>query len=286
MTDPNALQADYWNSESGKVWLQIEGFMDTALAPVLARLLARLLISPGERVLDIGCGTGASTLAAAALAGPSGHVMGLDISAPLLDRARQRAQHVPGVGFVLADAQTYAFIPASHDAVLSRFGVMFFSDPEAAFANIASALLPGGRMVFAAWAPIEGNPWFKVPRDVAVDRLGRPAPSDPLAPGPLAFQDPDRVRGILRAAGLADVQVVTEELLLTPPGSLAEVAKTVTRVGPASRIIAERAGTEADAQAIINGVMQEFAGFAVAGALALPATIHLVSASHSGPGRS
>ena len=96
MTDPNALQADYWNSESGKVWVQIEGFMDAALAPVLARLLARLLISPGERVLDNGCGTGASTLAAAALAGPSGHVMGLDISAPLLDRARQRAQRVPG----------------------------------------------------------------------------------------------------------------------------------------------------------------------------------------------
>ena len=108
--------------------------------------------------------------------------------------------------FILADAQTHPFDPESFDAIISRFGLMFFDNPVAAFANMARGLKPDGRLVFAAWAPAAENPWFLIPRDAAIARLGKPAPADPFAPGPLAFQDMERVTKLMEQAGLRNVR--------------------------------------------------------------------------------
>ena len=147
MSVANSAQADFWASAAGYQWIAREASLDTMMSGVLARVLHHADLQSGEHVLDIGCGTGASCLAASRLAGNAGHVTGLDIAAQLLDRARSRATDAGArnITFQLADAQTHAFTPASVDAVISRFGVMFFDDPVAAFANMARAIKPGGK---------------------------------------------------------------------------------------------------------------------------------------------
>ena len=283
MPDPNSAQADYWNSESGYQWIAQETFLDAAMAAILGRLLERTDIRREESLLDIGCGTGASTLAAALKTGPGGHVTGLDIAAQLLDRARQRSDEAGhrNTRFILADAEAYPFVPESFDAIISRFGLMFFANPGAAFANMAKALKPRGRLVFAAWGPVAGNPWFSIPRDAAIARLGKPAPADPFAPGPLAFQDMDRVTKLMEQGGLTEVRGKAEMVPLIPPVTAREAAATATRVGPAARIMKEFSGTEADAAAIETAVAEAFMKFETEKGISVPATINFYSAGRT-----
>jgi len=177
---PNADQVAFWNSPAGEKWVRNQAEMDMTLAPLTEMLLARAAPAPGQRVLDVGCGTGTTVLQLAGAVGPGGHVQGLDVSEPMLALARQRvaAAGAGNVDLVLDDAQTFAFDAGSRDLVFSRFGVMFFADPPAAFANLRRALVPGGRLVFVCWADLADNPWFKVPRDAAIARLG-PVPPTP-----------------------------------------------------------------------------------------------------------
>lgn len=281
MTDANAAQADYWASAAAYQWIAREASLDAMLAGVLTRVLDHAGLQPGEQVLDIGCGTGASCLAAVQLVGPEGRVAGVDISAQLLDRARSRARDAgaQNITFTLADAQTHAFAAASVDVILSRFGVMFFEDPVAAFANMARALKPGGRMAFAAWAPPQQVPWFSIPVGAAVARLGKPAPTDPTAPGPMAFQDPDRVMRMMGAAGLKNVVCQTEKIDLTPKGAFDDIIAFATRVGPASRIMAELSATDADAAAIEAEVGKGFAPFVTDQGMRIPCGIHFYTAT-------
>jgi SAM-dependent methyltransferase len=280
MTQANTAQAEFWASGAGHQWIVRETLMDALLSQVLTRVLHHAKLQPGEHVLDIGCGTGASCLAAADQVGPSGHVIGVDIAAQLLDRATVRAAEagLPNITHVLADAQTHAFAPASVDVMISRVGVMFFDDPIAAFANMARALKPGGRLVFAAWAPAAQVPWFSIPVGAVIARMGKPAPSDPNAPGPMAFQDPDRVTKIMGAAGLANVRCLSETVDLTPDGSLADVVAFATRVGPAARILAEFSAIDADAAAIEAEVGKHLAVYDTDNGLRIPAGIHLYCA--------
>jgi len=166
---------------------------------VTEMLLAAARPKPGERVLDVGCGPWATTLPYAAAVGPSGHVTGIDISEPMLSVARQRVeeQGLNNIDLILADAQTHTLPQRSYDLVTSRFGVMFFADPAAAFRNLCAALKPGGRLCMAVWAAIEENVHRKLPFDIAVRRLGPPAMSAPHAPGPEVFSDRDYFRGVL-----------------------------------------------------------------------------------------
>lgn len=280
MTIANTAQAEFWASAAGYQWIAREASLDAMMAGVLARVLHHAGLQPGDHVLDIGCGTGASCLAAAGLVGTKGHVTGLDIAAQLLDRARNRITDAGArtITLQLADAQTHAFAPESVDVILSRFGMMFFDDPVAAFANMAKALKPHGRMVFAAWAPTAQVPWFRIPVAAAVARLGKPAPMDPNAPGPMAFQDPDRVTKILTDAGLKNARHQTEMVDMTPSGTLAEVTSFATRVGPAARIIAEFSATDADALAIEAEVARGFAAYQTNEGLRIPSGVHFYSA--------
>lgn len=277
-TEINQDQAAYWNSELGRKWVDHEAALDTSFQPVLDLVLNRAALKAGERVLDIGCGTGASTLAAAALVGATGMVEGLDISTPLLARARERAIGVAAARFTVADAQTHGFVASGYDALISRFGVMFFANSSAAFANLGRSIRPGGRAVFASWAGLAGNPWFSIGIRAAVGRLGKPAPLLPGAPGPMAFQDIGQVQGWLEAAGWADVVGEEVAVPLTPPGTLTEAAHLIGGFGPAVRILAELRGTQADAASIVEAVADALAEYAGPDGVKVPASINLFSA--------
>ncbi len=208
--------------------------MDALLTPVLDAVIAHSDLHAGQTVLDVGCGTGHSTLAAAGITGPDGTVVGADISRPMLALAQERATGVDGVSFVAADVAEHAFDAASFDRVISRFGVMFFSDSAAAFRNITNAMKPGGRMCFASWGLIEENPFFTLPARIARGTLGAPPKSDPDGPGPFAFRDVQKVTGILTAAGLQDIQARVLPLQLGLPEGPRAIAHLMTYIGSAA----------------------------------------------------
>lgn len=277
----NAGQAEFWNSGPGETWVRRQADLDALHQGVTDLLLAAAAPRPGEAALDVGCGAGASTFALAAAVGPAGRVTGVDISAPLLARAEARRAELGlgGVGFLRADAQDHPFAPQGFDLVASRFGLMFFADPVAAFANIRRGLRPGGRIAFAAWAGPERNPWFTLPQRVAEARLGPGAPSDPDGPGPMAFRDLDRVRGLLAAAGFEAIDAVLAQTNLRHPGGVAAVVDLASDVGPTARLLREKAAGDADRQAIAEDLakaLQPFGG--PDGVLRIPAGINLVSA--------
>ena len=199
----NADQLAFWNGPGGQTWVARQQYTDITLAPVSAALLALAAPRAGERVLDIGCGCGTTTLELARAVGPAGRVAALDISAPMLAEGQARAQAagIANVDWRQADAATAAL--DGFDLLTSRFGVMFFGDPVAAFAHMRRAANPGARMAFVCWRPIGENPWIEVPLQAVYRHVPRPPKPDPQAPGMFAFADPQRVTQILTAAGWA-----------------------------------------------------------------------------------
>jgi SAM-dependent methyltransferase len=205
----NAAQIDYWNAVAGETWSQFHEQLDRQIEPLGLEALRVLDPNAGERVLDIGCGCGQTTVALAQRVGPEGAVVGLDISRPMLKIARKRSlpDGACRPDFREADAQSDDLGAAAFDAAFSRFGVMFFSDPIVAFANVRSALKPNGRISFVCWRPFQENAWMRIPMEAAQPFLDPTPAMDPLAPGPFAFADPDRVRSILGSAGFEKVTV-------------------------------------------------------------------------------
>ncbi|GAA0606664.1 methyltransferase domain-containing protein [Sporichthya brevicatena] len=206
--DPaNAESLRTWDGTDGEYWATNADAFDATLAAYMEPFFETADLRPAERVLDIGCGCGRTTIDAARRTSP-GRAMGVDLSAAMLDVARHRAQaeQVANIEFVQADAQVYHFEPGGFDVVLSRFGVMFFADPPTAFANIARALRPGGRVLFAVWQSPAHNTWMQVIRDSLAMGRDLPAPP-PDAPGPTSLADPDRVRHLLTGAGLHKVKL-------------------------------------------------------------------------------
>lgn len=208
----NADQLAYWSGPAGEHWIEEQRSYDQMLAPFGDRVLDRLRLTPGRRVLEIGCGSGALSVAIAKRLGPRGEVLAVDISPPMLASARERARaaNVDTVTFLEADAQTHTFPREHFDAVTSRFGVMFFDDPVAAFANLATATRPEGRIVFACWQPAERNEFLWLIQSV-VGRYVPSPPADPTAPGPFSLGDPDRLHDVLVGGGWRDVTLTPME---------------------------------------------------------------------------
>lgn len=277
--DANAAQRRYWNEVAGPRRIAAQAFIERRNRESNEMLLARLGLRGGESVLEIGCGTGPTTLPLAAAVGAAGRVVAVDISAPMLEVARRRAneQGLGNATFVLADAQAFGFEPAAFDLATSRMGVMFFPDPVAAFANIRGALKPGGRLLFACWAPLEENRHWLVPYEIAVAHLGPPAPQPAHAPGPHAFADQDFVRQVLERAGFAAVAIERAHPMIDC-GSPEEEARQALVMGPVARLIEEKNPDEAIRQKIAREIEAAFAALAAAGPVRLPSTIFLVGA--------
>ncbi len=239
--NPNHDQIEYWNGLAGQRWVDQQEKIDRALGPFGEAAIERLDPKLGERIIDIGCGSGDTLCAIAQRVGSSGEVTGIDASRPLLERARRRAGADVNVRFVEADASNYAFTP-SFAALFSRFGVMFFADPIRAFQNLRGALQPGGRLGFVCWQSLADNAWCAVPLAAARQvLLDAPEGPEPGAPGPFAFADPRHIKHTLAAAGFTRIEVTSfhAPVVLSREGMDAAIDFTL-RVGPVSRLIAEQ----------------------------------------------
>jgi SAM-dependent methyltransferase len=235
----NHDQATLWNEGSGQAWVEMQVTLDRMLAPFATLLVEQGLDDETRHVLDVGCGAGATTLAAARRVGRGGSAVGVDISAPLIEAAKKRAlqDEAGNVQFVNADAQTHAFEPQHFDAVISRFGVMFFDDPVGAFTNIRRGARSDARLAFIAWRSPAENPFMTTGARAAAPLLPPSPTPDPNAPGQFAFADADRVRGILEDSGWTRIEV-------RPVDIAAAVAKQdllvfVTKLGPVGAALRE-----------------------------------------------
>ena len=266
-----------WNGASGQAWVADADRRDAVLSPVLDALLRAAAPLAGERVLDVGCGCGATTLAAARAVGDGGHVDGVDLSEPMLAVARRRATAaaVGNVDLTAADAQT-AELPGDHDLAISRFGTMFFEDPGGAFANIATALRPGGRLCIATWQPLADNEWLTVP-GAALLRYGTLPPADPGAPGMFAQSSAGTIRDLLGAAGFADVEVRPVQVPLHLGADPAEATDYLATLGLA-RAVLEPLGPSARSEALA-AVADALTGRADAGGVTLAAGILVTTAA-------
>ncbi|MGH9247681.1 MAG: class I SAM-dependent methyltransferase [Acidimicrobiales bacterium] len=214
-TTPNAAVIQWWAQMEGPHYVSEAERYDTMLEAFTEALFEAAELQPGERVLDIGCGTGSTTIEAAARVRPGGLSLGVDVSPPMLAVARERATSAGATEaeFVQADAQIHAFDQARFDAVISRNGLMFFDDPDAAFANLASALRSGGRIAFVAPQGPDHSEWIMAAGVAAAPHIGIPQGIGPNAPGPYGLADPDRTRAILARAGFTAISI---ESLIRP----------------------------------------------------------------------
>jgi SAM-dependent methyltransferase len=276
--DRNADQIAYWNGPVGERWRARQQDQDSLLAPIADLLLKRAAPAAGELVLDIGCGCGSTTLELARRVGSGGRVLGVDISAPMLGRARERAAADLPVDFIQADATVYAFEPGAADLLFSRFGVMFFAEPRKSFANMRRGLRRRGRLAFACWRELRKNPWLMLPLEAACRHVPRPPAPGPEEPGPFAFADERRVRDILEAAGFAEARLEPLDVSLDIGigRGLDAAVETATGMGPASRALE---GQPAELRnAAIHSVRAALVRYQVGNAVALPGAVWIVTA--------
>ena len=274
---PNTEQIEYWNGAMGENWARSQATLDISLAPITESLLPWASPLPGERVLDIGCGCGATTLMLAGAVAPSGSVVGVDISRPMLDVARRSADTAGiSIEFAEADAAVYAFEPEVN-LIFSRFGVMFFDDPVAAFANIRHAAAPGGRLAFVCWRTLPENPWLSTPLASAIDLLPPEDPGNPHDPGPFAFADNARIEQILSTAGFCDIRIEPLDSVMITGSTIEEAAAQSLKLGPLARRAAELEESVRDV--IRERVAAAIAPFAGPDGVALPAACWLVGAN-------
>ena len=269
-----AEQAAHWNGPGGQNWLKAQARLDHLMAGITREALALANAQPGERAIDVGCGPGTTTAALAASVGPEGHVLGVDISRVLIDAAATR--RLSNATFLVADAGTHSFDPASADLVFSRFGVMFFGDPVAAFANLRRALKPSGRLAFVCWRSAKENPWSLAPVKAAapfLPPLPRPGPEEP---GQFAFGDRARVERILTGAGFAGLAIEPLDVEIWMGRDPADVVANAGRFGPLARPLAE-ADPAAAAQAKA-AIVEAMAPHATKEGVSLPGACWLVSA--------
>jgi SAM-dependent methyltransferase len=270
----NADQIAYWNETAGETWVAMQARLDKLIEPLGRAAMDALAIRRGEQLLDIGCGCGQTTLALAGRVGPAGGVLGVDISRPMLAVARRAIAGFAQASVIEADAQVCAFEPGARDAAFSRFGVMFFADPPAAFDNVRKALRSGGRLAFVCWRTFAEQPWMNIPLAAALQHFESPTPPDPDAPGPFAFADPERVRRILDAAGFGDIAIKPHDQMTGPQG-LDEAVEVALRVGPLGALLREQPGKT---EAVVRSVREALQTHLGEGGVSLASAVWIVTA--------
>ena len=237
----NADMARHWSGEVGPAWVAERERLDERMVPLTRVLVDELGLEPGERVLDVGCGVGGSSVALARAVGAGGHVLATDISTTMLAAARERAQDPDSdaapISWLEADAQTHTFELASFNAVASRFGVMFFDDPIAAFGNLRSALRPDGRLVFICWQEPKANPSFFIGLAEIAELVELPDPPAPNTPGPFGLADDRRTYALLNAAGFGEIEIKPVEVEMPFAGTAEDMARHLWTVGPVGTVL-------------------------------------------------
>lgn len=278
MADGNTDQITLWNKDLGQRWVREQARLDASIAPFGAAALKVAAAQSGELILDIGCGCGDTSLLLAQAAAPGGRVLGVDVSAPMLARARARAKEagLDTVRFEEGDASS-APLGGPFDLLFSRFGVMFFDDPLQAFRHMRSAMKATGRMAFVCWRGFAENAWATTPAAAAIRVLGPPKPGDPLAPGPFAFGDADRTRAILEGAGWRDVVLEAFDAPMVMGRDVADAAWWSTQMGPAGAMLRE-AG-EHRREEVIAALVDVLKPHEGPAGVALPGAVWIVSAT-------
>lgn len=276
--EQNADQIAYWNGPAGQRWADRQQAQDILLGPVADLVIDRAKPKPGERVIDIGCGSGVTTIGFAQKVAPSGHALGVDISGPMLARARASAPQGLPVDFVQADATVYPFDPASFDLLVSRFGVMFFADPVVSFANMRKALKPSGRLAFACWREPRENPWMIAPLQAVYKHVPKLPPQGPEDPGPFAFASEERVHRILGGAGFTGIAMEACPLSMDIAigGGLDAAVQGALEIGPTHRALEDQPAELRDAA--INSLREALAPLAKGDTVVLPGSIWIVTA--------
>jgi SAM-dependent methyltransferase len=278
MTVANEAQIACWNEDVGRRWAEQQARLDALIAPFGAAALQKAHARASESVLDVGCGCGDTSLALAAAVGATGRVLGVDVSAPMLERARARAAGQANLAFRLGDAAS-APLDGPYDLLFSRFGVMFFDAPSDAFAHLRAAMKAGGRMTFVCWRPLADNPWASVPAFAAMRVLGPPKQApDPHAPGPFAFGDRDRLHAILEAAGWRTIEIAPFDAPMQMGGDAVDAARWSAQMGPVGALLREL-DDEAKREAVIAAVADALAPHANADGVRLAGGTWIVSAS-------
>jgi SAM-dependent methyltransferase len=274
----NEIQRSRWNGADGEYWTRQQDRLDRTLATITGPLLEFAAPVTGSTVMDVGCGCGATTVELAKAVGPEGRVIGLDLSESMLDVAKERLRDSAHVAFLLGDAAVLDLHDLGAELMVSRLGVMFFGDPVAAFSNLRTGLLPGGRVRFACWRPIKENPWVHVPLLAVYEHVPRPPKPDPEEPGPFAFADTTRVTRILTAAGFTAPAFTPLDVLqdISAGGTFEDAVLQASQMGPANRALTDR--PEDVRIAAIESIRHALTPYASSSGVKLPGAVWLVAA--------
>ncbi len=267
----------YWNEEGGSKWVENIDLVETMMVPMSDELINTIAAKKGEQVLDVGCGGGVTSMALAQQVGDTGRVLGVDVSEPILAVAGRRAEGIANLEFEQADAASAALGKDRFDIITSRFGVMFFDDPVAAFTNLHAALKPSGRLVFMCWRGLEENPWLGATAKAAFDIVGAPAEKpDPKAPGPFSLADSEHTQNILQSAGFDNINLTGVDKTM-PMGQLQDALGFLMKMGPMAEAVKE--ATAAQEKLVRAAVSEVLSGFDSKQGLMVPGATWIVSAS-------
>ena len=275
--DTNSEAQMYWNEDGGDKWVENIDFVESFMIPMSDRLIERIAAEKGEKILDVGCGGGITTLKLAALVGEDGGVLGVDVSRQIIDVAIKRAEGSTNIEFQHSDAGSADLGENKFDLITSRFGVMFFDDPVAAFKNLHRSMKPTGRLVFLCWRTPQENPWMMEPAQATFQILPPPAEKpEPTDPGPFSLGDAEHLTNVLSSAGFNNIDLEQVDLGL-PMDSVDIAVDFLTRLGPAADALKD--ATEEQRVEVLSAIRRVIEKYNSADGVLAPAATWIVSAS-------